>query len=108
MFTLLTTRWRQITTFIPFKNCHSKSSRDYGSQVAARYAPMNPRVVKSVVTQLQGGLYGKCMRTIVSVSDYTVEVRTQSITEEISHRNYSISGRTDENDNQIHLGAAAP
>ena len=108
MFTLLTTRWRQITTFILFKNCHSKSSRDYGSQVAARYAPMNPRVVKSVVTKLQGGLYGKCLRAIVSVSDYTVEVRTQSITEQIFHQNYSISGRTDENDNQIHLGAAAP
>ena len=77
MFTLLTTRWRQITTFILFKNCHSKSSRDYGSQVAARYAPMNPRVVKSVVTQLQGGLYGKCLRTVVSVSNYTEEVESE-------------------------------
>ena len=69
---------------------------------------MNPRVVKSVVTQLQGGLYGKCLRTIVSVSDYMVEVSTQSITEQIFHRNYSISGRTEENDNQIHLESAAP
>ena len=44
---------------------------------------MNPRVVESVVTQLQGGLYGKCLRAIVSVSNYTVEVSTQSITEQI-------------------------
>ena len=65
-------------------------------------------VVDSVVTQLQGGLYGKCLRAIVSVSDYTVEVRTQSITEQIFHRNYSISGRNEENDNQIHLESAAP
>ena len=114
MFTLLTTRWRQITTFILFKNCHSKSSRDYGSQVAARYAPMNPRVVESVVTQLQGGLFGKCLRTVVSVSNYTVEVRTQRITEQIFYCNCFILGKTshtektDENDNQIHLGAGAP
>ena len=65
-------------------------------------------VVDSVVTQLQGGLYGKCLRTIVSVSDYTVEVRTQSITEQIFHCNCSILGRTEENDNQIQLRAAAP
>ena len=69
---------------------------------------MNPRVVKSVVTQLQGGLYGKCLRTIVSVSDYMVEVSTQSITEQIFHCNCSILGRTEENDNQIHFEAAAP
>ena len=63
-------------------------------------------VVDSVVTQLQGGLYGKCLRAIVSVSDYTVEVRTQSITEQIFYCNSSILGRTEEN--QIHLGAGAP
>ena len=75
---------------------------------------MNTSVVDSVVIQLQGGLYGKCLRAIVSVSDYTVEVRTQSITEQIFYCNCFILGKTshtektDENDNQIHLGAAAP
>ena len=44
-------------------------------------AKVKPSVVESVVTQLQGGLYGKCLRTVVSVSNYTVEVRTQRITE---------------------------
>ena len=38
---------------------------------------MKASVVESVVTQLQGGLYGKCMRTVVSVSNYTVEVSIQ-------------------------------
>ena len=30
-----------------------------------------------MVKNLQGGLYGKCLRAIVSVSNYTVEVSTQ-------------------------------
>ena len=38
---------------------------------------MNTSVVRSVVTQLQGGLFGKCLRTVVSVSNYTVEVSIQ-------------------------------
>ena len=67
---------------------------------------MKASVVESVVTQLQGGLFGKCLRTIVSVSNYMVEVSTQSITEKIFHCNYSILGRTE--DNQIHLRAEAP
>ena len=66
---------------------------------------MNPRVVKSVVTKLQGGLYGKCLRTIVSVSDYMVEVSTLSITEQIFHCNCFI---LEHNNSQIHLGAGAP
>ena len=71
-------------------------------------------VVDSVVTQLQGGLYGKCLRAIVSVSDYTVEVRTQSITEQIFYCNCFILGKTshtektEEKDIQIQLGAGAP
>ena len=69
-------------------------------------AKVKPSVVESVVTQLQGGLFGKCMRTIVSVYNYMVEVSTQSITEKIFHCNCSILGRTE--DNQIHLGAGAP
>ena len=69
-------------------------------------AKVKPSVVESVVTQLQGGLYGKCMRAVVSVSNYTVEVRTQSITEQIFYCNSSILGRSEEN--QIHLGAGAP
>ena len=69
-------------------------------------AKVKPSVVESVVTQLQGGLYGKCLRAIVSVSNYTVEVRSQSITEQIFHCNSSILGRSEEN--QIHLGAGAP
>ena len=67
---------------------------------------MKASVVESVVTQLQGGLFGKCMRTVVSVSNYTVGVSTQSITEQIFHCNCSILGQTEEN--QIHLGAGAP
>ena len=75
---------------------------------------MNPRVVKSVVTQLQGGLYGKCMRTVVSVSNFTVEVSRQSITEQIFYCNCFTLGKTshtektEEKDIQIQLGAAAP
>ena len=68
---------------------------------------MNPKVVISVVTQLQGGLRGKCMRAVVRVSNYHVKVSTQSITEQIFHGNCSISGRTGENDNQICLEAEA-
>ena len=41
-------------------------------------AKVKPSVVESVVTQLQGGLYGKCLRAIVSVSNYTVEVSTEN------------------------------
>ena len=77
-------------------------------------AKVKPSVVESVVTQLQGGLYGKCMRAVVSVSNYTVEVRTQSITEQIFYCNCFILGKTshtektEEKDIQIQLGAAAP
>ena len=66
-------------------------------------APVNARVVSSVVTQLEGGLYSKCHRIVVSVSNYTVQVSTQVY---IFHCNCSILGRTE--DNQIHLGAGAP
>ena len=66
---------------------------------------MKASVVESVVTQLQGGLFGKCMRTVVSVSNYTVEVSTQSITEQIFHCNCFI---LEHNNSQIHLGAGAP
>ena len=40
-------------------------------------AKVKPSVVESVVTQLQGGLFGKCMRTVVSVSNYTEEVESE-------------------------------
>ena len=77
-------------------------------------AKVKPSVVESVVTQLQGGLYGKCLRAIVSVSNYTVEVSRQSITEQIFYCNCFILGKTshtektEEKDIQIQLGAAAP
>ena len=75
---------------------------------------MNTSVVRSVVTQLQGGLFGKCLRTVVSVSNFTVEVSRQSITEQIFYCNCFILGKTshtektEEKDIQIQLGAAAP
>ena len=75
---------------------------------------MNTSVVDSVVIQLQGGLYGKCLRTVVSVSNFTVEVSRQSITEQIFYCNCFILGKTshtektEEKDIQIQLGAAAP
>jgi len=54
-------------------------------------APVNARVVSSVVTQLEGGLYSKCHRIVVSVSNYTVQEELGRtiirFTLELQHRN---------------------
>jgi len=52
-------------------------------------AKVKASVVESVVTQLQGGLFGKCMRTVVSVSNYTVgdKLRRIRFTLELEHLN---------------------
>ena len=38
-------------------------------------APLDPEVVSFVIRQLQGGLFGKCLRTVLKVTRFRTEVK---------------------------------